>query len=70
VRVTSLRSLSSLSSFMTRWCLRDGASLSAGVVVARKSYGSSNGSVRRRLMARKEFDEIFAAFTASAKREA
>jgi hypothetical protein len=31
VRVTSLRSLSSLSSFMTRWCLRDGAGLSAGV---------------------------------------
>src|SRR5580700_3379423 len=31
VRVTSLRSLSSLSSFMTRWCLGDGAGSSAGV---------------------------------------
>jgi hypothetical protein len=32
VRVTSLRSLSSsVSSFMMRWCLRDGASSSASV---------------------------------------
>jgi len=31
-------------------------------VVARKSYGSSNDSVPRRLTARKEFDEIFCCF--------